>query len=353
LVFGFKDNQGNFRPTGGSGIYQKETSNKAVPTTKTNFNLQLPGYHNFMQGRRDEMAYRKSTKETNKKINEKDKKAKEQLKQKFDENEKKIKAIRKQMDKGKISSGEAQLLVGKIMGGTTERTGALPSGKIELDEMGQHHKRILEKRIADNKKAQEDLALKRITNKNIPEIGKETLSKEDSETLEKLQNEKTELQLELVNKTGVNPDTTYNKNAMIPSIEKQWGESGNSPSRRTESDGSLPSGKTIRDREEKEARHELQYGEDIPTFSKDMPYQKKRKDPYTGEYTSQMADTNIEKELARMAQGYSPDLSNEQLAEVLETISKNTQIDPTQHYKEPKGMWALRGVRAEMAGRRN
>ncbi len=150
-VFGFKDKQGNFRPTGGSGIYQKETSNKAVPTTtKTNFNLQLPGYRNFMQGRRDEMAYRKSTKETNKKINEKDKKAKEQLKHQFDENEKKIKDIRKQMDKGKISSGEAQLLVGKIMGGTTIKTGAMPSGKIELDEMGQHHKRILEKRIADN-----------------------------------------------------------------------------------------------------------------------------------------------------------------------------------------------------------
>jgi hypothetical protein len=364
-VFGFKDKQGNFRPTGGSGIYQKETSNKAVPTTtKTNFNLQLPGYRNFMQGRRDEMAYRKSTKETNKKINEKDKKAKEQLKLEFDENEKKIKDIRKQMDKGKISSGEAQLLVGKIMGGTTIKTGAMPSGKIELDEMGQHHKRILEKRIADNKKAQEDLTKQKSDNKTTKAktaTGSGNTSEDTKEwnddlqkDLEKLQKEKTELQLELVNITGGNPDTSYNKNAMVPSIEKQWGESGNSPSRKTESDvGSLPSGKTIRDREEKEARHELQYGESIPTFTSKYPYQKKRKDPYTGEYTSQMADTNIEKELARMAQGYSPDLTNEQLAEALETISKNTQIDPTQYYKEPKGMGALIGLRASMAGRRN
>jgi hypothetical protein len=355
-VFGFKDNKGNFRPTGGSGIYQNKTSNKAVPTTKTNVNLQIPGINNFMQNRRDEMAYRKSTKETNKKINEKDKKAKEQLKHQFDENEKKIKEIRKQMDKGKISSGEAELLVGKIMGGTTIKTGAMPSGKIKLDEMGQHHKRMLEKRIAENEKAQEDLTKQKSDNKTtkaktgmISSTGDTKEWNDDlQKELEKLQNEKTKLQLDLTEFTGGNPDTTYNKNAVVPSIEKQWGESGNSPSRKTESDvGSLPSGKTIRDKEEKEARHELQYGEDIPTFT---TYQKKRKDPYTGEYTSQMADTNIEKELARMAQGYSPDLTNEQLQEVLESISKNTQLDPTQ-YKEPKGMGALIGLRAVMAGR--
>jgi len=376
LVFGFKDKQGNFRPTGGSGIYQlhKENKGKSIPAYMGKMNekstygkdrFYIPGISSSLQNARDERAYRKSTKETNKKINEKDKKAKGNLKKKLDLNEAEIKEIRKQMDKGKISSGEAELLVGKIMGGTTKKTGAMPSGKIELDEMGQHHKRILEKRIAENEKAQEDLTKQKSDNKttkaktatgsgNTSEDTKEW-NKDLQDDLEKLQNDKTKLQLELTEFTGGNPDTTYNKNAVVPSIEKQWGESGNSPSRRTESDGSLPSGKTIRDREEKDARHELQYGEDIPTFSKDMPYQKKRKDPYTGEYTSQMADTNIEKELARMAQGYSPqeNLTNEQLAEALETISKNTQIDPTQYYKEPKGMGALIGLRAEMAGRRN
>jgi hypothetical protein len=368
-VFGFKDKQGNFRPTGGSGIYQKETSNKAVPTTtKTNFNLQLPGYRNFMQGRRDEMAYRKSTKETNKKINEKDKKAKEQLKLEFDENEKKIKDIRKQMDKGKISSGEAQLLVGKIMGGTTIKTGAMPSGKIELDEMGQHHKRILEKRIADNKKAQEDLTKQKSDNKttkaktatgsgNTSEDTKEwndDLQKE----LEKLQKTETELELDLLKVTGVNPETEFNKNAVIPPIEKREKERSGSPGRVADSlEGSIP--KEIAERRDQASKeyHEGLSGEPVPTFTT-IPYQTRRIDPETGEFTSKLSDSKYEKQLKNMfaeaeKQGYytNESLSNEQLAEALENISKNARIDPTQ--ETPKGMGALIGLRAEMAGRSN
>ena len=376
MVLGFKDKKGNFRPTGErptgqrSGIYYQKGNDKTIPANVKNF--EYLNVNNFIQNRRDEIAYKKSIKEQNKKINENEKKYKADLKNKLDEREKKYKEITKQMDKGKITSGEAELLLNKVTGGNTKTRVVLPSGKIALDEMGQHHKRIIEKRIAENEKAQEDLTKQKSDNKttkaktatgsgNTSEDTKEwndDLQKE----LDKLQIEKTKLELDLTEFTGGNPDTTYNKNAMVAKIEDPrenagflgGSEKGSSPSRKTESDeGSFPAGKTIRDREEKEARQALQYGDKIPTFTT-IPYQKKRKDPYTGEYTSQMADTNIEKQIASLIENAEKqqgnDLSNEQLAEALESISKNVQTDPTQ-YETPKGMGALIGLRASMAGR--
>ena len=84
------------------------------------------------------MAYKKSTKEQNQKI-----KAKEKTNTKELLDEEKIKEkgkdgrqeIRKLLEKGKISSGEARIRFGKLETKTeTVQKGKLPSGRVEMTE---------------------------------------------------------------------------------------------------------------------------------------------------------------------------------------------------------------------------
>jgi hypothetical protein len=193
--------------------------------------------------------------------------------------------------------------------------------------------------------------------KKVNDSGKSDIANEKKELEGKIKNTK----IKILEITGKDPDSKFYQSPLATTTDNMFG----SLERRSESDkGAFHAGKTIRDREEKEARQALQYGDKIPTFTT-IPYQKKRKDPYTGEFVSQMADTKIDKQLASIianaeTQGYL-DSGKSMSAEDFNTLSESdlkkyaekyyeTPDDPTQN-KTPKGMGALIGLRASMAGR--
>jgi hypothetical protein len=344
---------------------RRPTSSSHLPSKKV-FRYHLPSIKAHLN---ENLAEKKARNEQLKKIEINEKESRKNLREDQKNYDEQKKSIIKDMEKGRITSGKATQMLSKIRPNyEPEKTGALPSGKIQLNEFGQHMKTNLENQILKNKKAQEDLTKQKSDNKttkaktatgsgNTSEDTKEwndDLQKE----LEKLQKTETELELDLLKVTGVNPETEFNKNAVIPPIEKREKERSGSPGRVADSlEGSIP--KEIAERRDQASKeyHEGLSGEPVPTFTT-IPYQTRRIDPETGEFTSKLSDSKYEKQLKNMfaeaeKQGYytNESLSNEQLAEALENISKNARIDPTQ--ETPKGMGALIGLRAEMAGRSN
>ena len=190
----------------------------------------------------------------------------------------------------------------------------------------------------------------------IPNKNKNEIEKNKKELEEKIKDTK----IKILEITGKDPDSEYYQSPLATTTDNMFG----SLERRSESDkGALPSGKTIRDRESAEYYTQGKSGEPIITFPEG--YQEKRLDPYTGEFVSQMADTKIDKQLASIianaeTQGYL-DSGKAMSAEDFNTLSESdlkkyaekyyeTPVDPTQ-YKTPKGMGALIGLRASMAGR--
>ena len=190
----------------------------------------------------------------------------------------------------------------------------------------------------------------------IPNKNKNEIEKNKKELEEKIKDTK----IEILKITGKDPDSEYYQSPLATTTDNMFG----SLERRSESDkGALPSGKTIRDRESAEYYAQGKSGE--PTITFPEGYQTKRQDPYTGEFVSQMADTKIDKQLADIianaeTQGYL-DSGKAMSAEDFNTLSESdlkkyaekyyeTPVDPTQ-YKTPKGMGALIGLRASMAGR--
>ncbi len=120
------------------------------------------------------------------------------------------------------------------------------------------------------------------------------------------------------------------------SIETRKNEKPSSPGRATEADEALGLPKEITDRrtQASQAYYEGITGEEVPTFGT-IPYQTKRLDYGTGEYTSRLSDSRREKQMANLQEN--PNIYEE-----------NQQADPTQ--EEFKGMGALRILLAERAG---
>ena len=388
MVLGFKDKKGNFRPTGNDGrggIYQQgERSEKfkvrPIPAKSTYGKdaLRIPGINNFMDKRREEQAYNKANKEQIQKIKEREKNETEKLLIEETETSKKKKEIRKLLEKGRIDSTEAKKRFGKLGDNAeTVQKGKLPQDRIELTESSKSLLKNWQKLQGEQEKELENLnalesgnaeriktikdgtypTQKELENDlKIPNKNKNEIEKNKKELEEKIKNTK----IKILEITGKDPDSEYYQSPLVTTTDNMFG----SLERRSESDkGALPSGKTIRDRESAEYYAQGKSGE--PTITFPEGYQTKRQDPYTGEFVSQMADTKIEKQLADIianaeTQGYL-DSGKSMSAEDFNTLSESdlkkyaekyyeTPVDPTQ-YKTPKGMGALIGLRASMAGR--
>jgi len=388
LVLGFKDKKGNFRPTGNDGrggIYQQGYRSekfkvRPIPAKSTYGKdaLRIPGINNFMDKRREEQAYNKANKEQIQKIKEKEKNETEKLLIEDTEKSKKKKEIRKLLEKGRIDSTEAKKRFGKLETKTeTVQKGKLPQDRIELTESSKSLLKNWQKLQGEQEKELENLnalesgnaeriktikdgtypTQKELENDlKIPNKNKNEIEKNKKELEEKIKNTK----IKILEITGKDPDSEYYQSPLVTTTDNMFG----SLERRSESDkGALPSGKTIRDRESAEYYAQGKSGE--PTITFPEGYQTKRQDPYTGEFVSQMADTKIEKQLADIianaeTQGYL-DSGKSMSAEDFNTLSESdlkkyaekyyeTPVDPTQ-YKTPKGMGALIGLRASMAGR--
>ena len=388
MVLGFKDKKGNFRPTGNDGrggIYQQgERSEKfkvrPIPAKSTYGKdaLRIPGINNFMDKRREEQAYNKANKEQIQKIKEREKNETEKLLIEETEISKKKKEIRKLLEKGRIDSNEAKKRFGKLGDNAeTVQKGKLPQDRIELTEKSNRLLKSWQKTQGEQEKELENLnalesgnaeriktikdgtypTQKELENDlKIPNKNKNEIEKNKKELEEKIKDTK----IEILKITGKDPDSEFYQSPLATTTDNMFG----SLERRSESDkGALPSGKTIRDRESAEYYAQGKSGE--PTITFPEGYQTKRQDPYTGEFVSQMADTKIDKQLADIianaeTQGYL-DSGKAMSAEDFNTLSESdlkkyaekyyeTPVDPTQ-YKTPKGMGALIGLRASMAGR--
>ena len=388
MVLGFKDKKGNFRPTGNDGrggIYQQgERSEKfkvrPIPAKSTYGKdaLRIPGINNFMDKRREEQAYNKANKEQIQKIKEREKNETEKLLIEETEISKKKKEIRKLLEKGRIDSNEAKKRFGKLGDNAeTVQKGKLPQDRIELTEKSNRLLKSWQKTQGEQEKELENLnalesgnaeriktikdgtypTQKELENDlKIPNKNKNEIEKNKKELEEKIKDTK----IKILEIKGKDPDSEYYQSPLATTTDNMFG----SLERRSESDkGALPSGKTIRDRESAEYYAQGKSGE--PTITFPEGYQTKRQDPYTGEFVSQMADTKIDKQLADIianaeTQGYL-DSGKAMSAEDFNTLSESdlkkyaekyyeTPVDPTQ-YKTPKGMGALIGLRASMAGR--
>ena len=192
--------------------------------------------------------------------------------------------------------------------------------------------------------------------KKVNDSGKSDIANEKKELEGKIKDTK----IKILEMTGKDPDSKFYQSPLATTTDNMFG----SLERRSESDkGAFPSKKTIWDRESAEYYTQGKSGE--PTITFPEGYQTKRQDPYTGEFVSQMADTKIDKQLASIIanaelQGYL-DSGKSMSAEDFNTLSESdlkkyaekyyeTPDDPTQN-KTPKGMGALIGLRASMAGR--
>ena len=292
----------------------------------------LPGIRKSLNESR---ALKEATKAERKRFQEKEKIASEKLSDEQKDYDIKRKKILKELKQGKIETGKAQQMLSKIKPKYNEERIVLPSGNLEKKENVKKYEKDLNKNIEINEKQQE------IINSKFTSSGlaKPELSDDEKATLKKLQDEKKDLQIAL-SKINTKSDPSIFKNPLNP-ID----------GRAKEADEVLP--KDVEEKREGVAKSYKEgiEGEKVPTMGK---YQTKRIDPYTGEFTSQLSDSKYEKQIASLIENAEKqqgnDLSNEQLAEALESISKNVQTDPTQ-YETPKGMGALIGLRASMAGR--
>jgi len=357
------------------GIYGNgKSKNPTVPNTSRSFSsrsfaLNIPG----TQGYKDNQLAKTASKNEARKTKDNEKKAREKLLTIQENYEKQIQEQKDLLKKGRISAGKFEQTMNKIRPEYAQRV-VLPfgGGRMELSEEAKEQEKILVNKIDVNERDTEELMRKKREdsdsgNKTSMGFGKsggtkltsQELKKLD-EDIEELREEKKLLDVDIIKLTGINRDTSNNRNAMVGKIEDTRIGAGfegrdetyaNSPGRETDSEkGLLPSGKETRDKDEKEARQELQYGEKVTTFP--QGYQKKRKDEDTGEYTNKLASTVAEKQIQNLHNGL---LLQNYLNDM--EIGANYDVGqvPDPKYQDPveiKGMGALRTLLAERAGRR-
>ena len=321
-------NYANVDPT------RKQTSN--LPSNKQNH--QMPS---ILEKFKENRIATQARKDQKKDEELKEKKLEQNLTKEWKEHDEKIKAIQKEFKKGRIDSGEAQKRMNKITSTNKSEKQILPSGQINLTDDGIKLKESYEKSLQQNtneiEKISQEMTFEGKTNTFADNITNDKTEKERQEKLKKLKEEKLLIEYNLLNLTGTNTLTQFNKDAMTPSIETRKNEKPSSPGRATEADEALGLPKEITDRrtQASQAYYEGITGEEVPTFGT-IPYQTKRLDYGLGEYSNKLSDSRRNKEMANLQNN--PDLYEEY-----------QQADPTQ--EQPKGMGALRTLLAERAGR--
>jgi hypothetical protein len=315
---------------------RRQTSN--LPSNKQNH--QVPS---ILEKFRENRIHAQARKDQKKDEVLKEKKLEQNLTKEWKEHDEKVKAIQKEFKKGRIDSGEAQKRMNKITSTNKTEKQILPSGQINLTKDGIKLKNKTEKELADKnnqiEKISQEVTFEGKTNTFADNITNDKTEKERQEKLRKLREEKLGLEYDLLKLTGTNPLTKYNKDAMTPSIETRKNEKPSSPGRATEADEALGLPKEITDRrtQASQAYYEGITGEEVPTFGT-IPYQTKRLDYGTGEYSSRLSDSRREKQI-------------ENLKDNPNIYEDDQQADPT--IQEEKGMGALRILLAERAGRSN
>ena len=313
---------------------RRQTSN--LPSNKQNH--QVPS---ILEKFRENRIHAQARKDQKKDEVLKEKKLEQNLTKEWKEHDEKVKAIQKEFKKGRIDSGEAQKRMNKITSTNKTEKQILPSGQINLTKDGIKLKTSYEKSLQENaneiEKISQAVAFEGKTNTFADNITNDKTEKERDEKLRKLKEDKLRIEYNLLNLTGTNPLTQFNKDAMTPSIETRKNEKPSSPGRATEADEALGLPKEITDRrtQASQAYYEGITGEEVPTFGT-IPYQTKRLDYGTGEYSSRLSDSRREKQMANLQEN--PNLYED-----------DQQADPT--IQEEKGMGALRILLAERAGR--
>tara|TARA_B110000495_G_scaffold49178_1_gene41112 strand:+ start:81 stop:1196 length:1116 start_codon:yes stop_codon:yes gene_type:complete len=354
------------------GIYGKnERNNNVVPNTSRSFSsrsfsLNVPG----TQGYKDNQKAKTASKNEANRTKENEKNARNKLIDQQKEFDNKQKEIINDLKKGIISEGKATQLLNQNRPVYAQRVVLPFGGKMELTQEAKEQEKILVNKIDVNERDTEELMRKKredsdggnLSAMGFGKSGGTKLTSQElkklNEELEELREDKKLLDVEIIKLTGINRDTSNNRNAMVGKIEDTRIGAGfegkdetyaNSPGRATDSEiGLLPSGKETRDKDEKEARQLLQYGENITTFP--QGYQKKRKDE-SGEYTSKLADTVAEKQLQNLHDGL---LLQNYLNDMEIGANYDAGQVPDPKYNDPtdrKGMGALRTLLAERAGR--